>query len=158
MITMKTSDEYEYTTSITELAWMNLSDTFRHACSLYHNGKEADAMRLAQEQLPALIEQWSEASHLSGSARRLRLMSMFVEEGRKVGESALAQKMLSSYMSSQALLNRRTKEMLQKGNTIRTSGLTGGIRLIGNVPSGANDAIQVPVDFDGDLTALQMIR
>jgi hypothetical protein len=149
---MKTAEDFEYIDGIAELTWMNLADAFRRACALYHKGRESDAMKIAHEELPELIDQWSEVSGMNVATRRIRLMSMFVEEGRKVGEVALAQKMLSAYMSSQALSNRKAKEMLQSGQ-----GFVGGIRLVQKAPVDASNVIQVPVDFEGDSAAMQMM-
>lgn len=149
---MKTAEELVYTDSMAELTWVNLADAFRRACALYHKGRESEAMKIAREELPGLIDQWSEASGMNAATRRIRLMSMFVEEGRKVGEIALAQKMLSAYMSSQALSNRMAKEMLKSNH-----GFVGGIRLVEKAPGNASNAIQAPVDFEGDGAALQMM-
>lgn len=148
---MKTADEYAYDGGTAELAWVNLSDSFRRACALYHEGRQAEAMRLAREELPELVGQWSSVCNLDGTARRLRLMSMFVEEGRKVGEGSLAQKMLASHMSSQAVLVSRTRELLRKGTS-----LAGGIRLVAEEPRKEQDSVSLG-DYTGQ-TTLQMIR
>jgi hypothetical protein len=148
---MKTADEYAYVGGTAELAWVNLSDSFRRACALYHEGREAEAMQLARDELPELLEQWSAVCNLDGHARRLRLMSMFVEEGRKVGESSLAQKMLASHMTSQARLASRTRELLRNGGS-----LTGGIRLLAE--EARQEDAAVPMDEFTGCAAMQMIR
>jgi hypothetical protein len=150
---MKTADEFVDGIGTEELAWVNLCMTFRRACALYHKGDSHAALRIASEELPALVEHWGELSGLNGSARRLRLMSMFVEEGRKAGEGALAQKMFYAYTNSRDELNRETREILRTGG-----GLSGGIRRIPEVPRPDEAMPSVPLDFDGDIEALQMIR
>ena len=149
---MKTADEFIDGIGTEELAWVNLCMTFRRACALYHKGDSREALRVASAELPALIERWGELSGLGGSARRLRLMSMFVEEGRKAGEGALAQKMFYAYTNSRDELNRETREILKMG------GLSGGIHRIPELPGTEESMPSVPLDFDGDIEALQMIR
>jgi len=91
---------------------------------MYHKGLEADAMTLASEELPPLIEVWSHTCALSSSAKRHRLISLFMEEGRKVGEMAILQKMLFAHMSAQATATRNARALL-----LHESGLAGSIRL-----------------------------
>jgi hypothetical protein len=45
-------------------------------------------------------------------------MSLFVEEGRRVGEAALINKMLRSRMNSQASMNREARQILINESTL----------------------------------------
>ena len=135
---MKMAEDIVYGNALENLAWISLAESFRRACSLYHEGFESDAMKLAQDELPQLIAQWSNASSLAGGEKRQRLISLFIEEGRRIGEVSLVQKMLSAHINAQAFQNRKTREMLVSG-----VGMVGGIivtkdvgELAGRVVSG----------------------
>jgi hypothetical protein len=124
LLKMKTKKDISETMALDDQEWERVAESFRRACSLYHRGKEAEAMSLASEELPPLIAQWSQTSRLGGNAKRHRLISLFMEEGKRVGEMALLQKMLFAHMSAQATATRNARAVM-----LGESGLAGTIRL-----------------------------
>jgi hypothetical protein len=104
-------------------AWSEIAATFRRACVLHHDGFESEALDLLNSGLPALIGQWSRNSSLGSVQKKRRLMAMFIDEGRRVGEVTLVNKMLTARMNTQALENQATKEIL-----IREGSLSGSIK------------------------------
>jgi len=121
---MKTTKDIQEKMAVDDQDWERVAESFRRACSLYHRGKETEAMSLAGEELPPLIAQWSRTSPLGGNAKRHRLISLFMEEGKRVGEMALLQKMLFAHMSAQAQATRNARAVM-----LGESGLAGTIRL-----------------------------
>ncbi len=121
---MKTREEVARAFAEHDEAWEQVAAAFRRACALYHRGMENEAMTLAGDELTPLISEWSSKSPLSGSAKRHRLISLFMDEGRRVGEMALLQKMLGAHMSAQVVAKRNARAFLM-GN----SGLSGSISI-----------------------------
>ena len=77
---------------------------------------------MLKEDLPSLIADWSEGSGLDGSSRKRRLLSLFMEEGRRVGEISLLQKMISAEMNVQSALTRNARSYY-----FREGGFSGSI-------------------------------
>lgn len=130
---MKTREKVARVFTEQDEAWEQVAQSFRRACSLYHKGREDEAMSLAAEELTPLIGEWSRSSPLGGSAKRHRLISLFMEEGRRVGEMALLQKMLFAHMSAQAAVTRNARALF-----LGDSGLAGSISLSESKPQHAS--------------------
>lgn len=92
--------------------WLALGELIRRACSMYHAGNSSDAGELIRASLPGMIDRWNRLSPLSGEEKKRRLFSLFIEEGRRAGEPALAQKLLVQHMRVQEARNLRTRQIL----------------------------------------------
>jgi hypothetical protein len=101
-----------------------MAGVFARACSMYHDGLETEAMRMVGSLLPDLFSRWSRVSCLDASERHNRIVSLFVEEGRKVGEPDLVNKIIFARMNSREAMRRTACEYLSGG------GLVGKISMV----------------------------
>jgi len=106
--------------------WKLACENFRKICTLHKEGHIRVAEDLTRGRLSWLIARWSEASRLSPAEKRLKLINMFDEEGRRAGESDIARRLFSARMTLQADRLRRARAML-----INCGPLSGGIDLTG---------------------------
>ena len=105
--------------------WKLVCENFRKVCALHKGGNTRMAGDLTSGRLSWLISRWSEASLLSPAEKRMKLLTMFDEEGRREGESDIARRVFSARRASQADRFRRTREAL-----LGCGKLTGGIDLV----------------------------
>jgi hypothetical protein len=82
------------------VAWENLAAAIRRACSLHHQGRDDEALRAAQEELPRFIEQWTDSSEEHPAWKRRRLLALIMEESRRLGEPVLLRQMLMARFAS----------------------------------------------------------
>lgn len=81
-------------------AWENLASALRRAFHLHHQGREDEALRAAQEELPLFIQRWTEASTEQSAWKRRRLIGLILEESQRLGEPVLLRQMLMGRFAS----------------------------------------------------------
>jgi hypothetical protein len=108
--------------------WELLREAFRRVCALR---KAAEAVpESLRADVSRLIALWSDLSRLSPAEKRLRLIAMFDEEGRRSGEPELARRLLSARATMhRENLSRTRAALLSEG------GLSGEIRLMEEEPA-----------------------
>jgi hypothetical protein len=95
-----------------------MAGVFARACSMYHDGLETEAMKMAGALLPDLFSRWSRVSHLDAVEKRNRIVSLFIEEGKRVGEPDLVNKIIFARMNSREALHRTACEYLSGGGLV----------------------------------------
>ncbi len=100
-------------------AWARVAAAFRKACSLYHDGRESEAMNMAAAELSPLVEAWSAACPLSGAAKKQKLVALFMDEGRRSGETELIEKMLSARIGTRAAVARDARAFLVNAGSLK---------------------------------------
>jgi|GEM_PF-5917758 hypothetical protein len=107
--------------------WELLREAFRKVCAL-RQAAEAVPESLRAD-VSRLIALWSDLCRLSPAEKRLRLIAMFDEEGRRAGVPDLARRMLSARATMHRENLSRTRAALLSGG-----GLSGEIRLVEEWP------------------------
>jgi hypothetical protein len=126
--------EYMTPGSIEREAWGSVVEMFRRACSLYHGGHREEALEMVSGELPQLVNRWSDSSPLAPLEKRRRLIEMFMSEGRRLGESALVERILFAHMRERDRMECNVRSVLTGG------GLHGSITLVEESGSGLQQA------------------
>jgi hypothetical protein len=91
-------------TVVTTDLWREIDEAVREACILRAEGREAESMRILQEQLPGLISAWSRGTRRPAEALQQELRELFARVQQQVATATICKRLvLRSVESPRAL-------------------------------------------------------